>query len=266
MRRDFQRRKLESIGQLVGGLAHELNSLLQPIVSMAQMTLEDRQADAEVSEAMSIILNSSKRAAEIVRDMLGYARPPTRERRRLWLAEAVTRELAALRPTLPRSIRLDLDTGGSVGRVRIPVGELGQVIRNLVGNAAHALGESGDVTVKVDDVRVADDQVIRKQIPPGGYARILVSDNGPGIAPALLDRVFEPFFTTKDIGQGTGLGLSIVQGIVRSCGGTITAHNRPEGGAVFEIILPSSDAPVAADHGRRAGDAKERRQRWGDTG
>jgi two-component system, chemotaxis family, sensor kinase Cph1 len=261
LRQDFQRRRLESIGQMAGGLAHELNSLLQPIVSMAQIAQEDHRADAELNDAMTVILNSAKRAAEIVHDMLVYVRPPTKECRHLWLANAVTGELDAMRRTLPPRIRLDLCTDGAAGWVRIPSGELGQTIKNLVDNAIHAVEGDGEVTVHVDDVHVSDTEAVRMQMRAGRYGRISVSDNGPGISHTLLDRIFEPFFTTKDVGQGTGLGLSIVQGIVRSCGGSIAARNLPERGAVFEIMLPSFDAPAVTDGGRRAGDARGRRQR-----
>ena len=142
------------------------------------------------------------------------------------------------------------------GKSRIPPAELGQIVRNLVDNAVHALEGNGEVTVSVDEVHVADAQAILLQVPAGRYGRILISDNGPGIAPELLDQIFEPFFTTKGIGKGTGLGLSIVQGLLKSRGGTITMRNRPEGGAVFEIMLPSLDTP--ADYG---GDRRRRSDR-----
>jgi light-regulated signal transduction histidine kinase (bacteriophytochrome) len=261
VRQDFQRRKFE----MAGRLAHELNSLLQPIVSMAQMALEDHRADAELTEEMTVILDSANRAAEIVRGTLLYVRPPRKERRHVSLADVVAGELDLLRRTLPPGIRLHLHTDPSNGKCRIPPVELGQIVRNLVANAVHALGGDGEVTVNVDEVHVTDAQAVLMQIPPVRYGRILVSDNGPGIAPALLDQIFEPFFTTKGIGQGTGLGLSIVQGLVRSRAGTINVRNRPEGGAVFEIMLPAFDAPVGTAGDRRA-DAPERRgdRRQGD--
>jgi two-component system, chemotaxis family, sensor kinase Cph1 len=266
MRQDFQRRKLESVGQMAGGLAHELNSLLQPIVSMAQMALEDHQADEELSETLTVILGSANRAAEIVQGILLYVRRSTHERRHVSLANAVASELQVLRRTLPPGICLDLRINEGAGKVRIPSSELGQIIKNLVVNAIHALEGRGKVTVNVDEIHVADAQAVRLEVPAGRYGRILVSDDGPGIAPDLMGRIFEPFFTTKDIGQGTGLGLSIVRGIVRSSGGTISVRNLPEGGAAFEVVLPSfivSPAPVG---GRRAGDAQERQQQRGDAG
>jgi signal transduction histidine kinase len=237
--------RMESVGQVASGLAHELNSLLQPIVSMAEMAREDHQEDVDLTEAMTVILDSANRAAAIVQDMLLYVRHPSKERGLVWLADVVTSELDALRRILPAGIRLNLRTEVAVGKVRIASGELGQIIKNLLRNAVQALSGHGVVTISVDEVEVANSQVLAMQTGEGRDGRIVVSDDGPGIAPALLGRVFEPFFTTKDIGQGTGLGLSIVQGIVRSSGGTITVRNLPQGGAAFEILLPSFDVPAA---------------------
>ena len=260
VRQDFRRRKFET----VGGLAHELNSLLQPIVTMAQIALEDHQADAQLAEEMTLILDSANRAAEIVRGMLLYVRIPRNERRHVSMAAVVASELDLVRRTLPPGIRLHFRTGPAERKSRVPSGELGQIVRNLLDNAVHALGGDGEVTVNVDEVQVTDAQADLMPVPPGRYGRILVSDNGPGIAPALLTQIFEPFFTTKDIGQGTGLGLSIVQGLVGSRGGTITVRNLPEGGAAFEIMLPSFDAPVDTRSAGRP-DAPERRRRRGDA-
>jgi signal transduction histidine kinase/heme oxygenase len=239
--RAFQRRKLESIGQVASGLAHELSNLLQPILGMAQMAQEDHSDDADLAEAMAVILDSTRRAAVIVQGLLLYVRRSPRGLQKLWLAGAATRSVAAERRDLPAGIQLELLTAGADAWVAAQPDELCQIVKNLLDNAGHALGGNGVVTVAVEDVRVTDAQAVRMRIAAGSYARLAVSDTGPGIPPALLDRVFEPFFTTKGIGKGTGLGLSIVQGIVRSWGGTITARNLPEHGATFEIMLPSID-------------------------
>ncbi len=257
VRQDFRRRKFET----VGGLAHELNSLLQPIISTAQIVLEDHQADTQLAEEMTLILDSANRAAEIVRGMLLYVRIPRKERRHVSLADVLAGELDLLRCTLPPGIRLHFRAGPTARQSRIPSSELGQIVRNLVDNAVHALEGRGEVTVNVDEVQVTDAHADLMPVPPGNYGRISVADNGPGIAPALLTQIFEPFFTTKDIGQGTGLGLSIVEGLVRSRGGTITVHNVPERGAVFEIMLPSFDVPADTGNGLRSGMPERRRRR-----
>jgi signal transduction histidine kinase len=253
--RAFQRRKLESVGQVASGLAHELNNLLQPILSMAQMVQEDHSADAELAESMAVILDSTKRVAAIVDGMLLYVRRAPKELQHIRLAEAVRREVNALRRSLPSGISLALHGDASKGRVVVHPGELSQIIRNLVDNAVHALGRHGAISICVDEVRIADTTAVRTQMQPGRYARLTLADNGKGIAPALLERIFEPFFTTKKIGQGTGLGLSIVQGIVKSWAGSITARNVAEGGAAFDVMLPLVDAPAGIESGQRVDNA-----------
>jgi signal transduction histidine kinase len=247
--RAFQRRKLESVGELASRMAHELNNLLQPIVSATQMAAEDHTADADLNESLALILDSAHRAANIVHGMLLYVRRAPKGSRRTWLAETLAHHVNAQSLTLPPGIRLDLRIGPKVVRVAVDHGELGQIIRNLIENTAYALAGCGDLTITVDELLVTDAQAVDLRIPSGRYGRLAFADNGPGIPPALLDRVFEPFFTTKEIGEGTGLGLSIVQGIVRSWGGDISARNRPEGGAEFIILLPIVDVTAITDGG-----------------
>jgi signal transduction histidine kinase len=238
----FQRRKLESIGQLASGLAHELNSLLQPVITMAQLAREDHQDDTELTEAMTIIADSARRAGELVHGMLLYVRRPSRDVQSVCIEEVVASEVSALRHGLPAAARIELHTDGLKQWVLIQPGELGQIIKNLANNAIDSMGGGGTVTITVSDIRVTDTQAVSMQVPEGQrYARLAVSDHGTGIAPSLLKRIFEPFFTSKALGQGTGLGLSIVHGLVRSRGGTISARNLPAGGAEFEILLPSED-------------------------
>jgi signal transduction histidine kinase len=252
--RAFQRRKLESVGQVASGLAHEVNSFLQPILLLAQLTKDDHPDDAELVEAMAVILESTRRAAEIVHGMLLYVRSAPAKLTLLCLPDVVSRDVGTLRRSLPPQIRLELHTGGLSVWIAAHLGELNQIIKNLVDNAVHALGGAGEVRIVVDCVTVTEVSAVRLQIPSGRYARMAISDDGPGIPPALLERIFEPFFTTKAIGEGTGLGLSIVHGIVRSWGGNIIARNVADSGAAFEVMLPLLDAPVE-DRGSAASGA-----------
>jgi signal transduction histidine kinase len=245
--RAFQRRKLESVGQLASRMAHELNNLLQPIVSAAQMVAEDHTEDADLSDSMALILDSAKRAADIVHGMLLYVRRAPKAARPAWLAETVTRYVKGLCLTLSPGVCLDLRVGSTAINVAIDDGEFGQIIRNLMENAVCAVAGRGNLTVTVDELPVTDLEAVRRRIPSGRYGRLAIADDGPGIPPALLERVFEPFFTTKEIGQGTGLGLSIVQGIVRSWGGDVSARNPPSGGAEFTVLLPIVDPTAISD-------------------
>jgi light-regulated signal transduction histidine kinase (bacteriophytochrome) len=242
MQRALRHRRLESIGQIASGFAHEIGSLLQPIVSMAQMTQEDHQADRALVTAMDVILDSTRRAAEIVQGMLLYVRRSSTKLPPVWLGKTVVIELDALRRTVPSDVRIDLNIPDADVLVAIQPGQVSQIIKNLIGNAVHALAGRGKISVSVDRCGSAESVAASMRLPSGHYQRISIADDGPGIPPALLDRIFEPFFTTKDVGEGTGLGLSIVHGIVESCGGGITARNLPEGGAAFDVLLPAIQA------------------------
>jgi signal transduction histidine kinase len=199
--RAFQRRKLESVGQLASRMAHELNNLLQPIVSAAQMAAEDHTDDAELSESLALILDSANRAADIVHGMLLYVRRAPKASRRTWLAEAVTRHVKAQSLTLSPGLQLDLRISPAVIGVAVDDGELGQIIRNIMENAVCAVAGRGTLTITVDELTVTDAVAVNRRIQSGRYGRLAIADDGPGIPPALLERVFEPFFTTKEIGQ-----------------------------------------------------------------
>ena len=244
-----ERSKLKIVGQVAGGMAHELNSLLQPIVGMAQMAAEDHQGDAELTEAFAIILDSAGRAAEIVSGLLLCVRSSPKGSRRAWLAETVTSHVDALRPGLPPEIHFDLQIATPSVRVRVDHDELGQIILNLTDNAIHAMGGRGQLTITVAEFAVSDSEAARLRVSPGRYGCLTFHDNGPGIPFAQLEHVFEPFFTTKELGQGMGLGLSVARGIVRSWGGGISARNPVEGGAALTILLPVEDPGEAGECG-----------------
>jgi len=241
LQRAFCRSRLESIGQVASGFAHEVGSLLQPIVSIAQMTQEDHQADRVLVKAMDVVLDSAKRASEIVQGMLLYVRRSSTEQPPVWLGQTVASELDALLGTIPSDVRIDLKMPDVDVSVAIQPSQVAQILKNLIGNAVHALAGRGKISVSVcvDECGGAESLAASMQLPSGNYRRISIADDGPGIPPALLDRIFEPFFTTKDVGEGVGLGLSIVHGIVESCGGGITVRNLPEGGAAFDVLLPA---------------------------
>jgi signal transduction histidine kinase len=237
--RTLHRRKLERVGQSASRMAHELNNLLQPIISVARMAAEDHPSDPELSESLALISDSARRAADIVHGMLLYVRRAPKGSRRIWPAETVARHVKAQSLVLPPGIRLDLRIGPAPILVAADHGELGQIIRNLMDNAVHATAGFGKLTITADELRITGAAGGEQpRMPAGRYGRLAVADDGPGIPPALLDRVFEPFFTTREIGEGTGLGLSIARGIVRSWGGHIAARNLPAGGAEFTILLP----------------------------
>jgi len=241
---DFQRRKLESLGQLAGGMAHEFNNLLQPIVSLAQLAIEDFAEDSRLSEDFAMILDCAGRAAEIIRDVMVFVRHSSPDLVRISLNRAVGEELAVLRKIMPPDLTLNFQTGdGADGQVIGNRRELGQILQNLVANARDALGGQGVVTVDLGECTLAGADAVRFEVSAGRYRRLAVIDHGMGIRAAQLDRLFEPFYTTKGIGQGTGLGLSIVRSIVRSWSGGISVRSTPGLETSFEIVLPLAPPP-----------------------
>lgn len=226
-----QSEKLAALGQLVSGVAHELNNPLAAILHFAEDLLDDERTAADL-EALSVIRDQARRSRSIVRDLLSFVRFRDASRERVSISEALTATVKALQPTVEEigaglSVELPpADTYGNTDR-----GGLQQVVTNLVVNAAQASGRGGLVTLRATIV----DQELK----------IVVEDTGPGIPAKLMDRIFEPFFTTKPLGQGTGLGLSVTLGIVQQLGGRINVENRTGGdtlGARFSVWLPVAGA------------------------
>jgi PAS domain S-box-containing protein len=229
----LQREKLAAVGQLVSGVAHELNNPLAGVIAFSQLLLASPTDDPEARQAAETIDREARRAARIVSSLLTFARQHE-PARALTDLNALLREVLELRRYALRmqhvDVRLDLDE--ALPPTWADAGQLQQVFVNLLTNAEHALtGWAGERRVTLSSRRQGDRLVL------------CVSDTGPGIDPTKAERVFNPFFTTKPVGQGTGLGLSLSDGILREHGGSIRAESRPGHGATFVVELPIVDAP-----------------------
>ncbi len=230
----LQAGKLAAVGQLVSGVAHEINNPLAVIVGQAQL-LGRRLADPEQAQRAERIRASAMQAARIVRELQLFVRPRPREIATVDVAEVVGRVLALREDALRvNGITLECDVSPDLPGVRGDASQLEQVVMNLVLNAEQALAacREGRITVAL---RAAH-----------GRVRLTVADTGPGIPPDVLPRIFEPFFSTKAVGQGTGLGLSICYSIVESHGGRLTADSRPGLGATFVVDLPADYEGIVA--------------------
>lgn len=230
-----QAEKLAAIGQLISGVAHELNNPLSAILHFAE-DLEKDDRPASDMEALGVIRDQAERSRMIVRDLLATSRARADTRERIDGREAVVRAVRAVRPRIVEiGALLEVDTGSEAVMLEIDRSGIEQVVTNLLVNAAQASGSGGQVAIR-----------LRKR---GRSCKITVDDTGPGIAATVMPRIFEPFFTTKPTGTGTGLGLSVSLGIVEQHGGSLRATNRPtaEGnGARFTINLPVVDSLNAA--------------------
>jgi len=232
----IQSEKMSAIGQLIAGIAHDLNNPLASVIGFADFLLEGRDVPPPLVEPIRVIQQEAERAANIVRNLLNFARKQDHARRPTELEPLLTATLTLLRTQMvSRRVELLLDVEPGVPTIDADAGQIQQVFVNLINNAAHAIESAGR----------AGRIVIRARPWRDGVA-VEVSDDGPGMTPEVAAQVFEPFFTTKPEGQGTGLGLSICQGIVKEHGGRLALSTTPGQGARFTVELPRSSRGVPA--------------------
>ncbi len=222
-----QSEKLASIGQLVGGAAHEINNPLTAILGYSELLAEDASADEKTRRLAEKIREQARRTKTLVNNLLSFARQvPSEQRSPLDINTIVNTSAQFRRFDLRgKNIRIEVQTGAGIPEVRGDMNQLLQVFSNIINNAVYAMQEVGGGTLTV------------RTLFEKGNVVILFSDTGPGLRDPRL--VFDPFYTTKPVGKGTGLGLSICYGLIQDQGGQITCYNRPEGGATFRIELPA---------------------------
>ncbi|SCW53807.1 multi-sensor hybrid histidine kinase [Sphingobium faniae] len=234
-----QATKMQAIGQLAGGVAHDFNNILTAIIGHCDlMLMRHTPGDSDYDDIQQIKSNSN-RAAGLTRQLLAFSRQQTLRPQILQLPDIVADVSNLLKRLLGESVKLEVSHGRNLGAVRADPGQLEQVIVNLAVNARDAMPQGGTLNIQTYAVPAARVREMRHQIlPAGDYTALRVSDTGLGIAPDVLAKIFEPFFTTKELGKGTGLGLSTVYGIVKQSGGYIFAESDPGHGASFVIYLP----------------------------
>lgn len=238
-----QSQKMEAVGKLAGGVAHDFNNVLTAVSGHCDLLLLRKDASHPDFSDLTQIRQNSNRAAALVRQLLAFSRKQTLQPKLLSVQDVVTDTLYLLDRLIGETITLSLDHGRDLGSVRADNQQLEQALMNLVVNARDAMPEGGVVTISTCNRKYsAEQQFIGVSVPAGEYIEISVSDSGTGIDSQVIDKVFDPFFTTKAQGEGTGLGLSTVYGIVKQSGGYIYAENQSSGGARFTILLPRAYA------------------------
>jgi len=242
------RDKFAALGRTAGGLAHELNNLLQPVIGLTQLELDElpeagTDAQMESRENFTVILESGTQAREVVRKLLMFARKAKPELTPVDLPNALRRVLASLGKTLPPGVGIDqaIDDA-AIGFARINEAELAEVMSNLAANAAYAMDGQGILTICCDHVELTD-MAASLGIATGPYFRISVADTGQGMDAETKAHIFEPFFTTKPIGQGTGLGLSMAYGVLHDWKGAIVADSTVGCGSTFTLYIPVTETP-----------------------
>ncbi len=238
-----QATKMQAIGQLAGGVAHDFNNILTGIIGHCDlMLMRHTPGDSDYDDIQQIKGNSN-RAAALTRQLLAFSRQQTLRPQILQLPDIVSEISNLLKRLLGETVTLEVKHGRNLGAVRADPGQIEQVIVNLAVNARDAMPRGGTLTIQTYAVSKSDVRKLGSDILPiADYTALSVADTGTGIAPELLPKIFEPFFTTKEVGKGTGLGLSTVYGIVKQSGGFIFADSKtdagPASGSSFVIYLP----------------------------
>ena len=233
-----QAQKMEAIGRLAGGVAHDFNNILNVIMGYAELLGKNTTERAQ-RERVEHILKASSRAAGLTRQLLAFSRRQLLAPKVICLSEVVSETVSMLERVLGEDVELSVVSPPDLGCVRVDPGQVAQILMNLAVNARDAMPAGGRLTIELDEVQLAADY-IDAHLPatPGPYVRLTVTDNGSGMTPDVKAHAFEPFFTTKEPGRGTGLGLATVYGIVKQSGGYIWLYSEPGHGTSFKIYLP----------------------------
>jgi PAS domain S-box-containing protein len=234
--------RMESIGTLAGGIAHDLNNILAPILMAAQL-LRLKAPDAESLRWLDTVETSAQRGAGLIKQVLAFARGIDGERLELQLRHLISELQKILKETFPRSIQIVSRLARDLWTVRADSTQMHQILMNLCVNARDAMPNGGQLEIRAENI-VVDEVYARlhPQAHTGAYVKVTVSDTGTGMPPHILERIFDPFFTTKEIGKGTGLGLSTVQSILRSHEGFLHVYSESGKGSRFEICLPAESS------------------------
>ncbi|NNF99951.1 MAG: PAS domain S-box protein [Desulfobacteraceae bacterium] len=239
-----QAQKLESVGRLAGGVAHDLNNLLSPILGYSEMMLEGTAAGDVRREPLDEIRRAGMRARGLVHQLLAFSRKQTLEFRSLDLNAVLRKFKKLLRRTIREDIDIQMTLAHRLPPVRGDIGQLEQVIMNLAVNAQDAMPDGGELTIETAQSELDESNAVRHEgVTPGPYVMIAISDTGHGMDEETLNLIFEPFFTTKGVDKGTGLGLATTYGIIKQHGGNIRVYSEPGRGATFKVYLPFSAEP-----------------------
>ncbi len=250
-----QVQKMESIGSLAGGIAHDLNNILFPISGLSEMLLDDIPPDSPERESIEQIHKSAQRGSELVKQILTFSRQSKPRKLPIRIQPILKEVLKLARAAIPMNIEISSHINTDCGLVSADPTQVHQIAMNLITNAYHAVEQSGGIiNVELKETATGSNIGIshpafgeKDELPPhampgdilpGGYACITVSDTGTGIDQTLVDKIFDPYFTTKEQGKGTGLGLSVVHGIVKEHGGDIRVYSEVGKGTAFHVYLP----------------------------
>ena len=237
----FRAQRLESIGTLASGIAHDLNNILSPILTAVQL-LELEATDDDTRRLLAVLRGNAERGGEMVKHVLAFARGVEGRHILLQPKHLLKEVISILSETFPKSIDIRFSIPSDIWSISGDATQLHQVLMNLCVNARDAMADGGRLTIEASNVAL-DESYARMHIEakPGRYVALTVTDTGHGMTPAVVDKIFDPFFTTKEHGKGTGLGLSTVLGIVKGHGGFVNVYTERLRGSKFSVFLPVAD-------------------------
>lgn len=240
-----QVQKMEAIGTLAGGIAHEFNNSLAAIMGYTELAMLDVAEGTAIRINLEQVMKACHRAKNLIQQIVSFSQVSTEEHKPIELGLLVKEALTFLRASLPSTIEIRQDLGQLGGLVLADPTQIHQVLTNICANAAKAMGPKGGVlTVILSAIDLQHgDHTLLGELPPGRYQRLIVSDTGHGMDQKTLERIFEPFFTTKAPGEGTGMGLAVVYGIVKDHSGAIKVYSEPGKGSTFQVYLPLISPP-----------------------
>jgi len=243
-----QAQKMEALGTLSGGVAHDFNNILAAIIGFTELVAGHAAKGSRDAHRLERIMEASVRGRELVRQMLTFSRKTEQEKKPLRVSSIVEESVKLIRATTPTTISIKVNTLSESGLILGDPTQIQQVLMNLCANASYAMREKGGtLDIELSDYSVSPPNGDPHRIKPGLYARLTVRDTGTGMSPDIIEKIFDPFFTTKKIGEGTGLGLSVVHGIVKQHDGHIRVESEPGRGSTFTVYFPRITRDLEAD-------------------
>jgi PAS domain S-box-containing protein len=239
----LQAQKLETTGRLAAGVVHDFNNMLSVILGYGALIRRSLPEESALRGEVDEMLGAARRAGQLTKQLLVFSRPQSEESSVVSLNEVVTGIDGMARRLVGSTVTVVANLDPAAGWVQVDVGQIEQVILNIVTNARDAMPKGGTLTMATSQVVIGGEPGAEGALPTGRYAVLRVTDTGSGMDEATMQRVFEPFFTTKAPGAGTGLGLSTVLGVVKQSGGHVAVQSRPGQGTTFSIFLPAAPAP-----------------------
>ena len=238
----FQSQKMETVGKLAGGIAHEFNSILTAIIGQSELILEDLPAGSQLGSNVTEIRKAAERAAALTRQLLAYGRKQILQPETLSLNTIVAGMENMLQHLMGRHIAVGFNLAANLRPVKADAGQIEHVVVNIVMNAAEAMPNGGKLTLETANTVLDAAYVSRfPELKAGDYTMLAIGDTGAGMSDEVKARAFEPFFTTKDVGKGTGLGLATCHGIIKQSGGHIAVYSERGRGTTFKIYLPQAE-------------------------